>query len=101
MKKPSTTIKYSNENEDDAWQPLMLMGLNAATPAASLVRIDPFSKPLPQISVVPATPESSVKTSSTPEQTGTKEPTCNCSKFKPKVSYYKYCQLRFECVAVH
>lgn len=86
MKQPSTTLRNTRYNDDDAWQPLMLMGLNAATPAASLVRIDPFSKPLPQISVVPATPESSVKTSSTPEQTGAKEATCSCPKSIPKVS---------------
>lgn len=86
MKKPSTIFRNNKNDDDDAWQPLMLMGFNAATPAASLVKIDPFSKPLPQISVVPSTPESSVKTSSTPEQSAAKETICNCPKSKPQVS---------------
>lgn len=36
-----------------------------ANPVTSLLKMDPFAAPPPRISVVPATPESSIKTSST------------------------------------
>lgn len=75
----------ASEQQDD-WQPLMLMGLNAASPAAALVRLDPFCTPLPQISVVPPTPESSVKNSRNPDNTP-KEQMCNCQRTRPQVSF--------------
>ncbi|CAG9861476.1 unnamed protein product [Phyllotreta striolata] len=49
--------KDKNDNEEDDWQAFMLV----ANPATKLVQIDPFSVPsLPKISVVPATPDSSI-----------------------------------------
>ncbi|KAG5883483.1 hypothetical protein JTB14_038357 [Gonioctena quinquepunctata] len=54
-----STGKDKNDNEGDDWQAFMLVGL-MANPTASLVNIDPFSiQPVPQISVVPPTPENS------------------------------------------
>lgn len=46
-----------NKNEDDdVWRPLLLMGLSAINPAASLLQMDPFSS-LPEINIAPPTPE--------------------------------------------
>lgn len=77
------------QNENDDWRPLMLMGLSAINPAASLVKLDPFSAPVPKISVVPPTPDNlSVKNSSI--ETDTKQintHNCNCqiTNIKPQV----------------
>lgn len=63
----------------------MLMGLNAAVPATSFVKLDPFSAPLPQISVVPPTPDSSVKI--TTNQNSLPNEGCNCQNMKPQVQH--------------
>lgn len=71
------------QNNDD-WQPLMLIGLNAAVPAGSFVNLDPFATPLPEISVVPPTPDSSAKVSSKQDDI-TNNHTCKCWQTKPEV----------------
>ncbi|KAJ3667136.1 hypothetical protein Zmor_002540 [Zophobas morio] len=74
-----------NDNkEEDDWRPLLLMGLSAINPAASLVKLDPFSAPIPQINVAPPTPESSTKTTSTAEQK-IRDAACNC-RSKPELN---------------
>ncbi|KAK4881061.1 hypothetical protein RN001_004380, partial [Aquatica leii] len=55
----TTNLHDTLQNEDancDDFGRLMLMGFSAVNPAASLVKLDPFS-PLPKISVVPPTPD--------------------------------------------
>lgn len=55
-------IEDQNDGFNDDWQPLILLGLHATNPAASLVKLDPFTvPPVPKISVLPATPENSIK----------------------------------------
>lgn len=73
-----------NENDDD-WRPLMLMGLSAINPVASLVKLDPFAAPVPKISVVPPTPDNlSLKNSS--NESDFKQHNCNCqNNNKPQV----------------
>lgn len=82
-----TSKKDENDNKDeDDWRPLLLMGLSAINPAASLVKLDPFSTPIPQINVAPPTPESSTKTGSTSEQKQ-KDGSCSCRNSKPEVGH--------------
>ncbi|XP_018580022.1 uncharacterized protein LOC108917757 [Anoplophora glabripennis] len=64
VKTSEPKIDNRTDSEGNEWQPLVLLGL-MANPVTSLLKMDPFSTPLPKISVVPATPESSIKTSST------------------------------------
>lgn len=71
------------QNSED-WQPLMLIGLNAAVPATSLVKLDPFSTPLPEISVLPPTPDNSIKIATNLDDIPN-DHTCNCWKTKPQV----------------
>ncbi|KAF5307360.1 hypothetical protein FQR65_LT07077 [Abscondita terminalis] len=53
----TTNLHETLQNQDcDDFGRLMLMGFSAVNPAASLVKLDPFS-PLPKISVVPPTPD--------------------------------------------
>ncbi|XP_031338107.1 uncharacterized protein LOC116167013 isoform X2 [Photinus pyralis] len=52
----NTTNLYEDNIICDEFGRLMLMGFSAVNPAASLVKLDPFS-PLPKISVVPPTPD--------------------------------------------
>lgn len=54
----STNLNENQNEEDlcDDFGRLMLLGLSAVNPAASLVKLDPFS-PVPKISVVPPTPD--------------------------------------------
>lgn len=63
----------------------MLIGLNAAVPARSLVKLDPFATPLPEISVVPPTPDSVVKVASSNQDEFANDHTCKCWKTKPQV----------------
>jgi hypothetical protein len=79
-----TKDENDNKDDNDDWRPLLLMGLSALNPAASLVKLDPFSTPIPQINVAPPTPESSTKTTSTPDQK-IKDSSCNCRSNKPEV----------------
>lgn len=78
-----------NKNEEDDWRPLLLMGLSAINPAASLVKLDPFSAPIPQINVAPPTPENSTKTACTTELRSNKSGCC-CRSSRPEVSAYFY-----------
>lgn len=79
----------ANKNDDgEDWQSLMLMGLSAINinPAAHLVNMDPFSTPVPKISVVPPTPVTSIE--SAPEsEFDNKDYSCNCknNNTKPQV----------------
>ncbi|XP_064212402.1 uncharacterized protein PsGEF isoform X3 [Tribolium castaneum] len=78
--------KDENDNKDeDDWRPLLLMGLSAINPAASLVKLDPFSTPIPQINVAPPTPESSTKTGSTSDQKQ-KDGSCSCRNSRPELN---------------
>ncbi|KAK5649320.1 hypothetical protein RI129_000349 [Pyrocoelia pectoralis] len=52
----NTTNLYEDNIICDEFGHLMLMGFSAVNPAASLVKLDPFS-PVPKISVVPPTPD--------------------------------------------
>lgn len=79
----NNNVMEQNVNED--WRPLMLMGLSAINPAASLVKLDPFSAPVPKISVVPPTPDNlSVKNTSI--ETNLMQNNCNCQITKPQVN---------------
>ncbi|CAH1223954.1 unnamed protein product [Diabrotica balteata] len=70
-------VKDKNDNDEDDWQAFMLVGL-MPNPAASLVHIDPFSvPPVPKISVVPATPESSIS-KTTSSDTKNVDSSCLC-----------------------
>ncbi|XP_050506430.1 uncharacterized protein LOC114332848 [Diabrotica virgifera virgifera] len=70
-------VKDKNDNDEDDWQAFMLVGL-MPNPAASLVHIDPFSvPPVPKISVVPATPESSIS-KTTSSDTKNEDSSCLC-----------------------
>ncbi|KAH0816326.1 hypothetical protein GEV33_006465 [Tenebrio molitor] len=80
-----TKDENDNKDDNDDWRPLLLMGLSALNPAASLVKLDPFSTPIPQINVAPPTPESSTKTTSTPDQK-IKDSSCNCRSNKPEIN---------------
>lgn len=73
-----TTRNHSEHvlNEDD-WRPLVLMGLNAVNPAVSLLKFDPFSAPLPKISVLPPTPDCARKSDYHNEETANNI-NCNC-----------------------
>lgn len=64
----------------------MLIGLNAAVPVRSFVKLDPFSAPVPEISVVPPTPDSSVKVYTNQDDLAN-DHTCKCWKPKPQVHY--------------
>lgn len=68
-------------DDDDDWQSLMLMGLSAINinPAVHLVKLDPFSAPVPKIAVVPPTPDTSLKSCDNSEfEFSSKEQSCNC-----------------------
>ncbi|XP_044258396.1 uncharacterized protein LOC123007266 isoform X2 [Tribolium madens] len=83
--------KDENDNkDDDDWRPLLLMGLSAINPAASLVKLDPFSTPIPQINVAPPTPESSTKTGSTSDQKQ-KDGSCSCRNSRPELNNLELC----------
>ncbi|KAJ8954990.1 hypothetical protein NQ318_000422 [Aromia moschata] len=74
--KANNSVEDKKDVDENDWQPLLLLGL-MANPASNLINMDPFSpNPVPRISVVPATPESSIKTSST--ETRNKENPCQC-----------------------
>lgn len=79
---------YDNKNKEDDWRPLLLMGLSAINPAASLVKLDPFSAPIPQINVAPPTPENLLKTACTTEFRSNKDG-CSCQS-RPEVSVYYF-----------
>lgn len=81
----NTTNNLPNEANED-WYPLMLMGLSAFNPTASLMQLDPFSVPLPEISVVPPTPDTSIKNAGN-EEGDFKKSNCNCNSDKPQVQF--------------
>ncbi|XP_049821007.1 uncharacterized protein LOC109602693 isoform X3 [Aethina tumida] len=83
----STTTESQNQNPEDVvddWQQMFLLGM---CPAATLLQRDPFET-VPKISVMPATPESSVKTM-TSERVKDEQPTsCKCQmrNSKPQIN---------------
>lgn len=77
-------IADQTDNDDD-WRPLMLMGLSAINPAASLVKLDPFAAPVPKISVVPPTPDN-LSTKTSYNESEFRQNNCNCQhNVKPQV----------------
>lgn len=68
-----------NDNKDNDWQPLVLMGLSALNPAARLVKLDPFSASVPQISIAPPTPENSARNQKSNTDFQNNDHSCNCN----------------------
>ncbi|CAH0553429.1 unnamed protein product [Brassicogethes aeneus] len=76
--------KSAEDDDADDWQPLLLLGLCPA--AASFCKVDPFSAPVPRISVLPATPESSVNTTSSDRLREEQQCKCQTQTTKPQIN---------------
>ncbi|GJQ85862.1 hypothetical protein Trydic_g15320 [Trypoxylus dichotomus] len=77
--KISTTYHANNVRSEEDWRPLVLMGLNAANPTTTLVKMDPFSAPVPRISIMPPTPDCTRKVNNSEEYLNNST-NCNCQE---------------------
>ncbi|KAK9730820.1 PDZ domain [Popillia japonica] len=75
----SATNYVNNARNEDDWRPLVLMGLNAVNPATTLVNMDPFSVPVPRISILPPTPDCMRKVHNSEENLN-RSSNCNCQE---------------------